>query len=249
MGTSSVNWLVKNLDSGETLLPPYPVEGAVRMTAGGNIARQPRYGMQDPLVQWTGGKGRDISFTAIFWSADRSDSIRSRVSKYIALSEKNSRLGRLPICHFSLGNIVAEVVLVEAVDIDIEDIRPDGEARMVRLAFSLVRYVPFSQKRIDPTKPVKESYYLVASSYEASYEAIARRFYGNPLLGDRLRKRHPDMPGAPTVGSTIKVPARSIIIREPIEPSFHALSLTDEATVAVFVAKLAARAKLTAVLP
>lgn len=242
------NWNIKNLDTGEVLNPPYPIDGGVKVTAGSNLAKQGRRGMEDPLVQWTGGKGQEWSFQAVLWSEDRTDIVSTKLRKFIALTQKDSKLDRPPICSFSVGAVFSEVVLVESVDPEISDLRPDGEAREVRLNFHLVKYVPFTQKRIDPSRPVKESFYLVATSEEASYEAIARRFYGNPLLGDLLRRRHPHMPGAPTVGKIVKVPSRTIILREEVAPQFHALSLTNPAAVATFEAKLAARSNKSLVI-
>jgi hypothetical protein len=149
-------------------------------------------------------------------------------------------LGRPPICVFTLGSgsILSETCVVTSIDPDIPPVRPDGEPREIVLNITLQRYVPFALTTIDPTKPKKQSYFLVASSGEASYEAIARRFYGNPLAGDRLRKRHPDMPMQPTVGAVVGIPASDIILSEVVEPGFHALSLVNEEALASFQAIL-----------
>lgn len=107
----------------------------------------------------------------------------------------------------------------------------EEDLRLVDLDFTMRKYRPFSQIQIDPKRPNKESYYLATSAAEANYEAIARRYYGAALKGDRLRKRNPGMPMQPTVGKFISIPAKDIIRREEVEPTFHALSLTNEEAV------------------
>lgn len=232
-----VDWKLKNLDFNETLLPPYPVsEGGVRVSGGATLAEQARFGFQDPIVQWVGGKAKTITFDTVMFAVFHTDKIASDLKKFERLKEKDDVLGRAPICVFTLGSgsILSETCMVEAVDIDIMPVRRDGEPRHVTLSFTLKRYRPFSQTQIDPTKPGKESYFFVATTAEASYEKIAKRYYGQPLKGDRLRKRHPDMPFTPTVGRRIKIPAKSVILREAVVPAFHANHLTNEAATARF---------------
>jgi hypothetical protein len=174
-----------------------------------------------------------LSFSTVLFAEDSSVNIQAKLDAFEALAVKDERWGRPPICVFTYGKVISEMVMVESAPYTVMPIRTGGgdddlTAREVRIDFSLVRYVPFSQVQIDPNKPSKESYYLVVRQVEASYEAIAARYYGDPLRGDRLRKRNPDMPLQPTVGEKISVPSRSIILSEEVEPSFHALSLTDE---------------------
>jgi hypothetical protein len=232
-----IDWSIKNLDTNELILPPYPLgEGGLRVTIGANYAEQPRYGQQDPIVQWITGKAKVITFQSIMFTPDTSADITEKFEQFEQLVIEDEDLGRPPICVFTLGSgsVLSELCVVTGIDPEIPPIRPDGEPREIMLNFSLLRYVPFSLTTIDPTKPAKQSYFLVASSAEASYEAIAKRFYGDPLLGDRLRKRHPDMPLRPDVGKTVHIPSRDIILSEVVEPAFHALSLEDEEAVENF---------------
>jgi hypothetical protein len=237
-------WQIKNLDEDEVILPPYPIsENGVRISGvGGNIVKQERMGFQNPIVQWTSGLHKTITFTSVLFAEDTEADIKNELVQFENLTLRNDKLGRPPICVFSLGSQISETVIVESIDQDISPVRPEGKLRQVTLDITLVKYKPFSQVQIDATKPGKESYYLVVTRAEASYEEIAKRYYGNPLQGDRLRKRHPEMPLMPTVGSTVNVPAKSIILREVVEPEFHALSLTNEDAVARFESILKTRA-------
>ncbi len=232
-----IDWYIYNLDTNEKIEPPYPLgEAGLRVVIGANYAEVPRFGFQDPIIQWITGRTKTITFQSRMFTPDTSVDITEKFELFEQLAIVDEDLGRPPICSFTLGtgSILDELCVVTAIDPDIPPVRPDGEPREIILNFTLMRYVPFALTTIDPTKPAKQSYFLVASSSEASYEAIARRFYGDPLKGDRLRKRHPDMPLQPTVGKRVRIPARDIILSEVVEPAFHALSLEDEEAVENF---------------
>lgn len=229
-----VDWKFKNLDSGEVIEPPYPItDGGVRLSVGGDVQQQARFGFQDPITQWVQGRLKTLIFTSVLFAEDADSDILAKLTTFERLATKDENLGRPPICVFTWGKTVAEVVMVESVDPEIQSLittdgSGQGHPKHVTLNFMLSKYVPFNQQQIDPSKPVKESYYLVVSSALQTYEGIAKRYYGRPLLGDRLRKRNPSMPMQPDVGKTISIPAKSVMTREVVEPEFHALSLTDE---------------------
>ena len=230
-----VNWELKDLDHNAKLLPQFPIED-VSVTVGGELVDQGRVGFQDAITNWVRGRSRVVTFQTALFSRHKDEGVfvQAWMDDIIALATKDEELGRPPICLFTLGNALSEVVLVESADPTIVSVLKDGYPQEVRFNITLRRYVPFSQQQIDPTKPQKESFYLIASQAEQSYEAIARRYYGDPLLGDRLRKRHPDYPFAPVVGNVVRVPARSIVLQETVEPASHILSLTDTDAVAAY---------------
>ena len=230
-----VNWELKDLDHDAKLLPQFPIEN-VSTSVGGTLADQPRFGFQDSITNWTRGKLNPISFDTTVYARNEDEGplVLTWVEDIKALSLPDPDLGRPPICLFTLGSIINEVVLVESVDPTIVSTLQSGYPAEVRFRMVLRPYVPFSQQNIDPTRSAKESFYLIASQAEQSYEGIARRYYGDPMLGDRLRKRHPDYPFAPAVGNVVRVPARSVILKETVEPAAHMLSLENADAVAAF---------------
>lgn len=231
----AVDWRLRNLDTNELLLPPFPLgDEGVTISVGGAIAIQSRFGFQDPVIQWTGGKVKTFTFQAQLYSRDELDDIRADLKKFEALSIKDETLGRPPIVLFVYGMVINEIVVIESVDPQIKKLRSDGEPREIMLSMVMHRYKPFRQQQIDQTKPTKESYQLRASNALKTYEAIAKKYYGDPLMGDRLRKRHPERPMTPEVGYLVKVPARDVIGQEVVQPSFHALNLTDPEPVGAF---------------
>ena len=252
-------WTIKNLDSGKFLIPPYPIgDEGVKVEVGGIVTEQEMFGAQDPIVQWTRGKVKVITFSTVLYAEDSTQSILSKLAEFERLAIKDESLGRPPVCIFTYGMALSETVLIQSVDHEIAPLRSDFEPRLVNLNITIKRYRPFSQTQIDPTKPAKESYFLVVKASEASYEAIAKRYYGQPLAGDRLRKRIASASGealdreamalAPLVGSKIKSPARSIILKEVVEPTFHAFNLENETVLASFLDLIERRSRKTAVI-
>jgi hypothetical protein len=240
----AVDWWILNLDTLQLIQPqlPMPSDG-IDVTYGGNLVDQARFGEQDPVTHWVHGVTRSILFKAVLFTrhADEAADVQDLLEQIILLTQKDPKLGRPPICQFTYGSFFNETVLIETAGTNIVSVDNVGRPREVQIAFTLRRYVPFSQKQIDPTKPTKESFYLIATEAERSYEALARRFYGDPLLAEALRRRHPAEPFAPRIGSKVKIPPRAIALREPIDPQFHALSLIDEDAVDNFELILADR--------
>lgn len=229
----AIDWSLRNLDTEELIRPQFPMpEEGVQLAVGGNLVKQARFGEQDPIVHWTNGTPRDIRFSMTLFSrhVEEASDVVALHDEVEALALKDDDLGRPPICLFTFG-WYSEIVLVERIDPVYVANALNDDPREIRFSFQMTKYVPFSQARIDPTKPAKESFHLIASQAEQMYEAIALRYYGDPLYGDRVRKRHPQEPFAPRVGSLVKVPPKPIVLRETVEPAFHALSLTDEEAV------------------
>lgn len=241
-----VNWDLYDMDHDEYWLPQFPIED-ISTTVGGVLSQQGRFGFQDTITMWTQGKIKSISFETMLYARDEDEGVivLDQQEALEKLAIKDRELGRPPICIWSLGSAQSEICLVEAVDPTIVSTLRNGEPREVRFSITLSRYVPFSQKQIDPTKPVKESFLLVASAAEQSYEGIARRYYGEPMLGDRLRKRNPGYPFAPAVGTIVKVPAKAVVLQEIVEPASHVLSLDDEDAVTAYEVILEERSART----
>ena len=223
MSKVKTDWNLKNLDTGEILNPPYPVseEGLRYQGIGGNYQEIQRFGM-DPVSNWVSSKTRTFQFSTVLFAETSGDTVEQDFYKLKKLASVDEDLGRPPICVFSYGKF-SVIVLIDDVSVVMKPPRDDGTCRLINLEISMRKYKPFSQVQIDPTSPEKESYYFIVSEAECSYERIARRFYGSALAGDRLRKRHPDMPFAPATGSKVHLPSKSIILREVVEPSCHSL--------------------------
>jgi len=243
-GKVPIDWSIKNLDHGELIRPqmPMPSDG-VSFSVGSRLVDQNLFGEQNSPTNYTGGLPRDFTFTCILYSRDSEEAldVEDLLDQLIELTTKDDSLGRIPICIFNYGTYLSETVLVERVDPTIISVDSSGYVKETRCSMALKRYTPFSQSQIDPTKPAKESYLRVAAQGEQMWEAIARTYYGDPLLGDRLRKRHPQHPFFVPVGETVSVPAKSILQKEVVKPAYHAFDPDNEAAVANYERILADR--------
>ena len=235
------NWSLWSMDDRTFVEGQFPLEDGVSVTMGGSIASADRVGFQDPIVQWINGVGRTYSFKAEFFARHKAENIKKQYDTLEKLGTKDPNFGRSHICIFVYGKIYRELVLIRDLNPIVGNPRDDGSARKIEFSITLVRYKPFSQKAIDPTKPAKESYVRIASSVEQSYEMLARVYYGDPLFGDRLRKRHPKMPLAPEVGEVVKIPNASIITTETVEPAMYAMDLETNKDAAESFRRLAER--------
>lgn len=241
-----VNWAIQNLDTGEKFIPPFPISSAsgIQWQLGGTWAEQARFGFQSPLLAWTNGVVDTFTFEMMLFATHEGIDIDIPLKQFVALGQKDRRLGRPPICLFVFGSVIGETVVFAPMAPIIKSTLDNGKSREATISVTLKKYVAFSQTRLDPTRPQKESAFLVASSNEASYEAIALKHYGNPLFGDRLRKRHPDMGLAPVIGEIIKVPSRTVILSEVVTPAGHMFDATDQNASDAFETILAARNSL-----
>jgi len=243
MAKHVIDWQITNLDTMEKIQPQMPMpDDGINISHGGALVDQARFGEEEPITHWVHGTTRTITFSAVLFTrhTGERDLVGDLLEQILSLTRKDPNYGRPPICHFKYGTF-GETVLVEKADTNIVSVDDSGSPREVRLSITLRKYTPFSQQRIDPTKPAKESFYLIATEAERSYEALARRFYGDPLLADVIRRRHPAEPFAPRVGDKIKIPPKAIALQESLAPRFHALSLTDEDAVDNFELILADR--------
>src|SRR3990172_7193519 len=94
---TKVDWQFKNLDTGEILNPPYPVdENGIKISVGGNYAEQSRFGFQDPIIQWTSGKARTIDFSTVLFAANVNETIVNEFSKFEKLALFDEKYGRPP---------------------------------------------------------------------------------------------------------------------------------------------------------
>lgn len=238
----TIDWSLTNLDTGVIFRGQFNLDD-VSEVSGGVVSEQNRYGKQDAVTQWTNGKPTGYSFSTLFYSRHSEEDAYSLFETLKSFSQKDPNLGRAPICRFVFGRFIRDQVYVEDASPTYSDVTADGTPRRIEVSVSLKRYIPFTSLNVDPNRPGGNTLYKVVSDAERSYEAIAKRFYGDPLLGDRLRKRHPDAPMAPVDGQIVEIPLRSVILQETVEPSCHVFDLEDEDAAAAFKRVLDDRAQ------
>jgi hypothetical protein len=109
-----------------------------------------------------------------------------------------------------------------------DEIRSDGSIRGVTLQISLVRYTPFRVIRV-ATSPIEQTPVHVAKAGE-SYEMIAYRRWGDPMLGVPLRQSNPRFPMSKRApkdyadlrpGDEVKLIDRKFLTAVPFKPQCH----------------------------
>jgi len=222
-----VNWLLQSVDTKEIFRPQFPVDGDFQISTGAVLSEQSRVGFQDSLLAWTAGRVKTFTFSIRLFSRYIGEDIKSQIELLQKFADKDAGFGRPHILALKYGTLVSVLVMIDSLDHAIRDTHRNGDPKDVRTNIVLKKYVPFSKRTISPTKTKKESFYFVATEALNSYEAIAKRFYGDALAGDRLRKRHPEKPMNPDVGDIVRVPSRDLILSEVVQPESFILDRDD----------------------
>lgn len=234
---SPVLWSLVSEDDGSTLEGQYEPQNMVENIAGA-WAAQGTLGLAQPILQFIGGEldviTLDVKVYARFdpvWKflqgplflKDEDFDVGDLVERIRNLPRATPELGRPMVYLFSVGEQVSKRVVVKSVGgIRYDRFRPmkplgvgGGEIRGVLCSFELWRYEPFDGKAL-----ISAAESLVTPAKEGeTFEHIAARVHGDPILGEALRRRNPDLRTlAP--GDLVHVPDASILRREllPLKP-------------------------------
>jgi hypothetical protein len=225
-----------------------------------NVPDAGGFSRANPLVQWVGGSVETITFQARLFSEHKDD--QTAADKLEVL--KNLRIPsppntRPPLTRFFWGDAIPggmQCYVQSLGGIKYDEIRTDGTIRGLSLNISLKRYTPFRIVRVLST-PMEQTPTHAVKDGE-TYEMIAQREWGDPLLGVVLRRMNPRFPmekWAPkgvadlVANETIKIFDRSEVTRERIKPTSHIFdedSITSAENRRYFFAQRGAK---TAILP
>lgn len=213
---STRTWTLYNNDSREQMVGQFPAEGIGR-EAGSNWSEISSLNRQNPILQFISGKAETLSIQARFFkksgigpSVDDlllgEQPLDVQINKLISWTKRDQRLGRPPIFTFWIGDgtVVAMQVILEGVT-GIQYSAPTffGGIREVKFTLNLRQHTPFNttDKEVTDTRyhRTKEGQY---------YELIAQEEYGNPMLGDAVRKLDYHI-GKPIIrpGDVVKLPS------------------------------------------
>src|SRR3990172_3389398 len=176
-------------------------------------------GRDHPILQFARGQQTTITFEAKLFAETITDNIQDKLDALRASSKQLAPFGRPPVWIFVWGSIIHETVVVESVgNIRYDAIRQDGSARGVFFAITLLKYVPYDIQLTDPNAPLGGTFFTRARDGDL-WEDVALREYGDPLMGDLLRRRNPDLaePGDEPV-RVLSLPPASTLRLEVIEP-------------------------------
>lgn len=206
---------------------------------GANIAESGGFSRTHPLVQWVGGNAETLTFQARLFSEHANDSTAADKFKVLQLlCQSLQPMNRPPITVFFWGNAFPGGVpcLVESLGgVKYDEIRSDGSIRGLTLSITLKKTVPFLVTRVVESSMERTPLHTVREG--ETYEMIAKRKYGDPMLGVILRRENPRFPmekWAPrglsnlSTNEQIKLYDRSDITKNRIKPQSHIFDPDDQ---------------------
>lgn len=212
------NWHIINTDTGETVDGQF--EGvAVTRNVTTSYQRTSRLNAQHPITQFLHGNADTLSFGGRIFRRDVLDGgVTESLDKLIAWTKRVEALGRPPIVLFYVGDgdpIYGDFfsVIDSVTDIVFDSPLSTGAVRGATFTVNLTQYTEFTLVN----EPPPETRYARAKGGDY-YELLAQREYGEPMLGDVVRKRHPAIQIV-QAGQVIKLPSKEAIRSIPIAPT------------------------------
>jgi hypothetical protein len=216
-------WRLVNTD-----VPGSIVEGdfealGVTRNVSANYATHKALNQFKPITQYLSGNLDTLSFQGRLYQSHGFDNITEKFNTLVAWTNRDPDLRRPPIVLFSVGD-GDTVYFDNALSIikSISDIQYDsptvtGGVRGIAFTINLEEYAEFSLEN----PPPPETRYARAKDGEYM-ELLAQREYGEPLLGDVIRKRHPALQIV-EAGDVVKLPSFDAIRTTAVIPRSIAL--------------------------
>jgi hypothetical protein len=199
-------WTLLNEDTGEAIKGQFPDAGNSFdfSSSWGEIKSLNR---ASPLLQYLHGETDTFDVSAQFFRRDITDeSPHIKLEKLLSFCRRDQRFGRPPICRFAIGDgsvVNLPVILYKVGGINYS--QPDflGGIRQVTFSLHFQKFTRFSLS--DEAVTDTRYHRTVRGQY---YELIAGIEYGDPMLGDVIRKQPEQVGKALLVpGNIVKLPA------------------------------------------
>jgi hypothetical protein len=210
----------------------------ITQNIGADIAEAGGYSRLSPIIQWVGGKLRTFTFQARLFSGHRDDhTAAEKLAELEYLTEPHGDLGRPPLMTFFWGIAIRDgfSCFVESLGgIRYDEIRDDGSLRGVTLSITLKKWSPFRFEQVVTNQGEQTPTHIV--KHGETYEMIAHREYGDPMLGVLLRQMNPRYPMTKKApkgvadlqpGEEVKIYPIRDLRRKPIRPECHVLKTNN----------------------
>jgi len=206
----------------------------VSQNISSNIVESGGFSRASPIIQWVGGQTRTFTFQARLFSLHRDDNTaEEKLQELEFLMEPTLTLKRPPLVNFFWGNAIplGFPCFIESLGgITYDEIRQDQSIRGVTLNITLKRFTQFRIQQVAAQQTERTPVHIV--KHGETYEMIAKRRYGDPLIGVILRQRNDRFPmrkKAPKgmadldVGEEVKLYSINEMKREDVRPQCHVL--------------------------
>jgi len=213
-------WSIRNEDTDETLQGQFSPQ-SLTQEVGNNWAQHTALNRANTIIQYLNSKADTLSFQGMFFTRDTSVStlVQERIDKLISWARRDPDLGRPPIVTFWVGNgYITQQSVIEGIS-GIEWGEADilGHIRTVSFTVNMIQYIEFDFNATE----VRETRYHKARDRDY-FEFLTQREYGNPSMGDVIRKRHPEL-AVLTPGDTVKLPTFAAIRTDKVTQKSIAL--------------------------
>lgn len=223
------NWFLVNTDTGEEITGQFEAVGVTRNVKS-NYSRKTALNRATPITQYLNGDADTLTFQGRIFRRDVLQGSgllgprpQDELQTLIAWTKRDPNLGRPPIVILGVGDGDPIYGAFFSVIDSISDIFYDspvstGAFRGATFTVDLSQYSEdFS---VEPFAP-PETRYARAKDGDY-YELLAAEEYGQPLLGDIIRKRHPEKQIVQS-GDVVKLPSLDAIRTIAIQPTSIAL--------------------------
>lgn len=213
-GTALKQWSLANEDTGETLKGQYATEFGLEVR--NNWRHHTALSRARAVSQFINCEVDRISLPVLFYALSEIDGVTltNNIEKLIAWSKPTQALNRPAIITFYVGNgfFTRKCVIAGLSDVKFAEPTSTGQLRQVTLTIQLDSYAEF---KIDENSSYETRYHRARE--RDYYEMLTWREYKDPLIGDVIRKRHPE--SAQIIpGDIIKLPSIEAIQSDIVEP-------------------------------
>lgn len=192
-------------------------------------------GRQNPILQYLHGNADQLQFIAYFHAEHEGSvlgEVLSRVTGGVSAEDdrtpeqalevlkswarRDKDLGRPPRLTFFVGDgkLAMSQCVITSLGVSYPFLpKHNGGIRGVSIEVSLQQHVDFT---LEVTEPIETRYHNVKTG--EYYELITYNEYGSAIMGDIIRKRHPEKQEL-TEGDIVKLPSIDAINKTNIEPT------------------------------
>src|SRR5512135_2082540 len=182
-------WTLESIEAGITVVGQFSVDELQLNTVGGVYSDITSVNQSHPVTQWIRGQLETVTLNSEFFAQHKDDEVTTRFGDLLKLTRRDDVFARPPVCIFSFGTkLKMQCFLEHVANIAFGPLRPDGTPQRIKFTLTLRNYTPNLQQPTDPATPPHQSLWRVAKTGD-TYESIARREYGDALLGEFLRRQ------------------------------------------------------------
>lgn len=213
-------WNLQNLQNAERLEGQFPPISVTR-ELGNEWAAHTAISRDNAILQFLHGKQETLSVQVRLYARDAVfNNVDNDLKKLEEWRKPDSLYGnRPPTLSFWLGDghLFLDCIIDSLSGITYARPTSQGAPRDITLTINLKAYKKFS---LNDTGNFETRYNRTKE--RDYYELLTQREYANPLMGDIIRKRHPDQPNL-QVGSIVKLPSVEAIRSQRVEQTSIAL--------------------------